>query len=217
MKFYTAFLLSALFSVFGSCKSDLKREVFWGLQLGSTKSEITKKLHELVNSNALEIYNNEFYYYESSLLPFDAKYFVVPVFRNLEGDSLIVEIDLHYFTDLKYVDYAFMTHENGIVTSLREVTNTTSVPNVQQIKRDILEKLITRYGKCTRIDTLPLLNGDKLEETRWGNFNDVEIEVKLREGKFPNSDILAGNCSLVLTYKYDYEFQKRHFPHRGLY
>jgi hypothetical protein len=194
-----------------SCKENMEKEVLHGFKLGRNLDFNWKREQELVTNGVFTSSDeskypfvvNEFRHIEDNYF----KYYYSPYFFKLKGDTTIVEIQVLFFTDIQNLDIDMEILGEGkppmnIHDSPRMINNTL-VPGIGPISKDVLEKIILKYGDNYEKIIPKGQEGDEqfiTVDTKyiWRDREGVDIELLIQ----PNNGQERDFSSLILKYRY---------------
>ncbi len=194
-----------------SCKENMEKEVLHGFKLGRDLDFNWKREQDLVTNGVFTSSDeskypyvvNEFRHIEDNYF----KYYYSPYFFKLKGDTTIVEIQVLFFTDIQNLDVDMEILGEGkppmnILNSPRMINNT-HVPGIGPISKDVLKKIILKYGDNYEKIIPKGQEGDEkfiTVDTKyiWRDRDGVDIELLIH----PNNGQERDFSSLILKYRY---------------
>jgi hypothetical protein len=217
-------LIAVSLLALSSCKNDYKRDVFLGMQLGSSLATFEDKYHQLMKSGVMKRYTQDddaIWYYPCTVKSLGRDYYAIPLCHPAAGDTLTASIEVIYFNDLHNSNYHMSSIAKGHgVYTLSSFTD--DIIPTKVIKADVLDGLTAKYGQYDTRDTLTYAdtyNGRNIEKYQWKNKNGVDVTLTQTVG-YINPDYKGPrvkNEGLVLEYRYTDDMEKKVFAGAHIY
>ena len=219
MKFFLPFF----FILFISCKSpvDYKKEVFMGLQLGSTAKQYNQQLKGLIDTKQVFVYktySDEINYCHRKLGLMD--YYTAFIYKVPEADSLIESITVIYCNEV--IPFRFPINDIEMHISRLESgssSNSLFINNKDFVKAEILKDSVISqisqvYGKYDKYE-YNTKNIIGFEQTyKWLDKNGIDLTLNFWNGQ---NSYATGDACLWLKYAYTDEIHKKVFKRINSY
>lgn len=181
-----------------------------GIELGSSKTEIEKKMSNFNSINQVKYNEESIPYFEGRFS--DNIYYMTPQFMIPTGDSLVASIKILYLDNLDDIKHDKELMINKSIPMNLQMSSSGRINSVS-LRNQILNELSLKYGKPDLRDTLNF-EGQR-ELINWRDRDDIDISLSYTFDPAYNS--YKGNSSLILEYKYTDEMYKTVFKQKTIY
>lgn len=210
-------LIVSFFLTYKLHSQTLEREVFMGLKLGTSSTEMQRKIESLALQGTFKKTGTYVYYVNN--IDYSQKYYSLPLYFFNPGESLVSEIKVMYFDDLQWISSVV---NNGIKGW--QFLGLSSSPKYKDqvlsidVFYDILNNLISKYGNPDKQSDITYEQNGKnvLIKRIWNNRNGVNIKLEFLTD-VDKVGTNMGDSQIYLSYTYTKEMESKLNLRKSIY